>query len=58
MFNTPYKENELWSVIQGLILGMSYMRKNGVRNDSLRMQTVMLDCGGIIKIVDPAITTA
>ena len=39
-------------------MGMNYLNKNGVRNQSLRLQTVMLANSGTIKVADPAITNA
>lgn len=39
-------------------MGMNYLSKNGVRNDCLRLQTIMLASNGTVKIVDPAIIRA
>jgi hypothetical protein len=44
--------------VQGIVVGMAYLQKNGIRNECLRLQTICVSQTGCIKIADPSITSA
>jgi len=48
-----FEVNELWSILASLILGFSYLQRNGVSFGAVRTSNIAVEESGLMRIVHP-----